>query len=121
SRIVEQGDANLGANVVHSKFVKNAVTQVVGKRIGSLEDLVKLGARETHTIGEMRRKYASARKLGIDESLVLISLTPSRVGAGKSEDGFIARRAAWLEDRLRRQVPVRHAPFLPRQNVYGMA
>jgi hypothetical protein len=42
--------------------------------VGLLEDLVKLGARDLHTIGEVRRRYALARELSIDQLLVLILL-----------------------------------------------
>ncbi len=58
---MEQSNADLGAYVVHAQFVENTVAQVVCKRIGLLEDLVKLGTREAHSIGEVRREYALAR------------------------------------------------------------
>jgi hypothetical protein len=57
--------------------------------VGLLEDLVKLGRGDLHAIGEVRRRYALARELSIDQLLVLVLLAIPGSGLAKAKTGSL--------------------------------
>lgn len=120
-RVAKQRNADLGANMVDPKFVEDPVPQTFRERVGPLEDLVEPGPRHPQAVGEMGRRNALPGEFRADQLLVLILLAHARLRICEEKDRFRLGISARFKDRLRRQVPVRHYPSLPGQNVYGMA